>query len=81
MRSDGALRRSFVGNWVLSLSSVQRPPPLTMAEDAAGAAIVFAGAPDNLPKIVTVENGRPRPVEPGDSPSTTIAPDTFSIIV
>ena len=41
---DGALRLSLVGYWVLSLSSVGRRSPLTMAEDAAGAAILFSAA-------------------------------------
>ena len=52
-----------------------------MAEDAAGAATLFAAARGNLPKIVTVENGRLRPVEPGKARSTTVAPDTFSVTV
>ena len=81
VRSDGALRRSLLGSWFPPPSSVGRRYFLAMAEDAAGATLLFAAAWGNLPEILTVENGGPRPVEPGKAPSTTLAPETFSVTV
>ena len=52
-----------------------------MAEDAAVAAILFAAARGNPPKIVTVENGRSRLVELGEALSTIAALDTFGVTV
>ena len=81
MRSGGALRLSLVGGRFPSLSSVGSWSSLTMAEDAAGATILFSAARDNLRKILTVENGRSRPVEPVEEPSTISELDTFSSTV
>ena len=52
-----------------------------MAEDAAGATLLFDAAQGNLLEILTVENGVDRPVGPGNAPSVKIAPETSGITV
>ena len=52
-----------------------------MLEDAAVAALLFAAAWGNLLEILDVENGIPCPVELGEAPSTTVAPETFYVTV
>ena len=81
VRLDGTLRRSSAGARVPSPSSVGRWSYFTMAEDVAGASLLFAATWDHLPDILVVENVSPRPVKPGKAPSTTVAPETFGVTV
>ena len=81
VRSYRVLSLSSEGAWVLSASSVERRAPSAMAEDTAGAVFLFATARGNLLEILTVENGIPRPVKPGEALSTMVAPDTFGFAV
>ena len=75
------LHHSLAGARVLSLSSVRHQSPFVMAEDAAGAALIFAATWGNLLEILTVENCVPRLVEPGEAPSMTVAQETFGVTV
>ena len=52
-----------------------------MADDSAGAALLFSAAQGNLPDIVAVGNSVPRPVKADKAPSTTIETETFGINV
>ena len=52
-----------------------------MAEDAAGAAFIFAASQGNLLEILTVENDGSCPVELGEALSKTVAPETFGVTV
>ena len=81
MHLDGTLSRSSSGAWVLSPSSVGRRSPFAMPEDVSGAAFLFSAARGHLMEILVVENGGPSPVEPGESPSTTVAPEAVVITV
>ena len=81
MHLDGTLHRYSAGARVTSPSPVGRHNPFAMAEDAAGAAFLFAADRGHLPEILDVENGGPRPVKPGEAPSTAVAPETFSVTV
>ena len=81
VRSDGVLSLSSAGAQVPSASSVECRSPSAMVEDTAGAVFLFATARGNLLDILTVENGIPRPVKPGEALSTPVAPDTFDVTV
>ena len=52
-----------------------------MSEDVAGAAFLFFAARGHLMEILVVEYGSPSPVEPGEAPSTTVAPEAVVITV
>ena len=81
VRLDGRLSRSSSGAQVPSSSSVERQPPLMMAEDVNSASFLFATAWGHLLEILVEENDGPRPVEPSKAPSTTVAPETDGVTV
>ena len=55
--------------------------PFAMAEDVAGAAFLFAADWGHLLEILVGENGGPRPVEPGEALSTTVALETVGVTI
>ena len=75
VRLHRTLRRS------LDSARVPRRGPFAMTDDAAGAALPFASTQGNLPEILAVESGGPRPVEPGKVPSMTVTPEKFGVTV
>ena len=52
-----------------------------MAEDVAGAAFLFGADWGHLLEILVGENGGPRPVEPGEALSTTVALETVGVTI
>ena len=81
LRLDGRLSRSSSNAQVPSSSSVERQPPLMMAEGVTSAAFLFAAAWVHLLEILVGENDGPRLVEPSKAPSITVAPETVGVTV
>ena len=52
-----------------------------MVVDVADAAFFFAVARGHFSEIMVVKNGGPDPVEPGETPPTTVAMDNFGVVV
>ena len=81
VRLENMLSRSLSGSRVPSPSSIRRRVPFVMVIDASGAKFFFPAAWGHLPEILGVENVGPRPVKPGEVPSTTVALETFGVTV
>ena len=79
LRSDRPPRCSSWGARVLYPLFVGVLWASLMADAVASAACLFSAAQGNFMEILDNKNGGPRPVTPGQSPSTMVAPDNFSI--
>ena len=80
VQSDGLLRPSSRGAQVMSPLFFGVPWDSTMADAVAGTTRLFVAAWGKVLDILD-QNGGPRPVTPGEAPSTAVAPETLGVTV